>query len=50
MRKEKEIREQMNRALEELRKIEKSQGKLGAGGWTRMRGYADALEWVLKEE
>ena len=23
---------------------------VGAGGWTRMKGYTDALEWVLKEE
>jgi len=50
MRTEKEIREQMKRALQELRIIEKRQGKVGAGGWTRMKGYTDALEWVLKEE
>jgi hypothetical protein len=53
MRTEKEIRGQMNRALQELRIIEKSQGrgwKLGGGAWTRMKGYADALEWVLGEE
>lgn len=48
MRSEKEVREQLENAFIELDKIKNS--KLGKGKHSRTKGYAEALEWVLKEE
>lgn len=45
MKSEKEIREQLKLAYEELDRIGKQE--LGTGAWRQQRRYLDALEWVL---
>jgi hypothetical protein len=48
MRTEKEIREQLGRAYDELHRIEKNT-KSGKGFWRMQKRYIDGLEYALGE-
>lgn len=48
MKTEKQIKTQLENAYENLEQINKISP--GSGGWHRMKGYIDALEWTLEED
>lgn len=48
MKTENKIKLQLEEAYENFKQINKV--SLGSGGWHRMKGYIDALEWVLDQD
>jgi len=49
MKTEKDIRKQLDLAVEDLRQIGRNI-PVGSGAWRMRKGYIDALRWVLEEE
>jgi hypothetical protein len=45
MKEEHQVKEQLADAYRELKSLAKAD--YGTGAWRRLRGYIDALEWVL---
>jgi len=47
MKEEHKVKEQISQAYCKLSKMTKAD--YGTGGWRRLRGYIDALEWVIED-
>ena len=43
-----QVKEQLSHTYKELNRLTKAD--YGTGAWRRLRGYIDALEWVIDDE